>query len=212
MLALSAPSANTCTRNSDTDFVFVFITRLLQTGIHDPVGGFAQRSHRSFRRLSGLSLAIAVIDQNRFAPCGVAGIDVAPAISNNKAASQIDIVLALGLIQQARLRFAAIAVILIVMIADQDIVDWQQRSQSPMHRFDRLAALRAAGNIRLVRDYVEIETVRLQVEQGRSNLRQELELFQPGWRKRFTVTHEGAVKHSVAVEKNRRPRVACNPG
>src|SRR5271155_572315 len=121
MLGMSAPSANTLTFNSDTDFGIS--SGLLQTGVHDPVGGFAQRTHGGFRRLSGLSLAVAVVNQNRFATCAVAGIDVAPTISYYETAREIDIVLSLGLKEQAGLWFAAGAIISIVMITDEDVVD-----------------------------------------------------------------------------------------
>ena len=99
--------------------------RFVCTGGDDPVGCFSQRSHRGFRRLRRRSLPIAVIDQNRFATCGVAGIDVAPAISHKETARQVDVVLALGLEQKSGQRLAASAIIRIIMIADEDIVNWQ---------------------------------------------------------------------------------------
>src|ERR1700683_900553 len=99
--------------------------RFVCTGGDDPVGCFSQRSHRGFRRLRRRSLPIAVIDQNRFATCGVAGIDVAPAISHKKTARKIDGVLALGLERKSRERLGASAISRVIMIADEDIVDWQ---------------------------------------------------------------------------------------
>src|SRR5580700_4936942 len=141
------------------------VVRLLQTGANDPVSGFAQRSHGGFRRLRRLSLAVAVIDQNGLATRGVAGIDVAPAISHEVAPREINIVLALGLQQESGLGLAASAMVRIIMIADEDGVD-RQRSREPlMDGFDGLTRLRAARNIRLVGNDEESESVCLQVDQ-----------------------------------------------
>src|SRR5260370_18591235 len=96
------------------DFIFVvrrLIARLVRTRGNDPIGGFPQRSHSGVGRLRRLSLFIAVIDQNSLATRIVAGIDVAPAIADNKTAREIEIVLTLGLKQQARIGLAASAVI-----------------------------------------------------------------------------------------------------
>ena len=127
----------------------------------------ASRSDRTTasRRLRRLSLPVVVIDQNCFATRGVAGIDVAPAISHEETSREIDVVLALGLEQKSRPGLAASAIIRIIMVTDEDIVDRQRRGQRLMDGFDGLACVGAAGDIGLVGNDEESESVRLQVEQ-----------------------------------------------
>src|SRR5579871_1573025 len=121
MLALSAPSANTGIRISDTDF----IGRLLAAFADNPVSGFPQRLHGRIGSMCRRPLAVAVIDQNGFTPRVITGIHVAPAIADKKTARQVYMMLALRFEQQAGPGFAALAVIVIVMITDEDVIDGQ---------------------------------------------------------------------------------------
>ena len=95
----------------------------------------------------------------------MAGVDVAPAIAHHKTAGEIDMVFALGLQQQTGLGLAASAMIRIVMITDEDIVDRQRSRERLMNALNGFASLAAARNIGLVGDDEQSESVRFQVEQ-----------------------------------------------
>jgi len=116
--------------------------------------------------------------------------------------------LALSLKEQPRLRLAAPTLIVIVMIADEDIVDRQGGREHFMYALDGGASLRAPGNIGLICNNEESESVRFQVEQRRCNLRQNFEFFEAGGREWFAVPHESAVDNPVAVEENCRAELA----
>src|SRR6266849_4402518 len=61
--------------------------------------------------------------------------------------------------------------IAIVIITDEDIVDWQRGREYLMDGLDGLPRLRSARDVGLVGDDEDSESVCFQVEQGGSNLR-----------------------------------------
>src|ERR1700722_16674560 len=95
----------------------------------------------------------------------------------------------------------------VVMITDEDIIDRQRGRQCPMDGLDGVAGLGAAGDIGLVGDYKQSESVRLQVEQRRRNLGQQFEFFHSGRRKRLAIAHYSAVEDAVAVEEDCRTKL-----
>src|ERR1044071_3176900 len=87
----------------------------------DPVGCFGQGS--KFRiRLRLERLAVAVADENGAASGAVPGLDVAEPIADHEALVESDAIAFCRTQQQSRLRFAAVAIVDIVMRTDLDFI------------------------------------------------------------------------------------------
>src|SRR5579862_51009 len=160
--------------------------------------------NHGFGRLSGFSLAIAVIDQYCLATCSVAGINITPAIPHHKTASQIDIMPASSLEKKAWTGFAASTLIRIIMITDEDVVDGKFRCELLVHGINFGTSKIAAGNIRLVRDDVERETMLLEFLESGSCAWQNFKMMQSWWRQWFAISKHRAIEDAIAIEKNGR--------
>jgi len=98
-----------------------------------------------------LFVTILVINQDGGAPRALPGFDVFPPVADQKTGAEVDPVTLGSLIQEAGLRLTARAMISIVMIADQDILQREGRKHRGINRFYNLSPLGASGHIGLIR-------------------------------------------------------------
>jgi len=160
-------------------------------------------------RLLAQRLAITVIDEDRAATGGVRAINVAPAIANEEAVLQIDIVLRRGAEQHPWLRFPAIAGIVVAftgVIANFDRIE--RRNGGPqffVHRFDHFANLGTAPDIRLIADDNQEKAGRFQFRASLSDAGIKFELLDVRRRKGKTIADHGPVENAVAIEKDGAP-------
>jgi hypothetical protein len=138
---------------------------------------------------------------SRTAGC-VTGIDVAPAIPDQKARAQINSVPAASLKQQPRARFSARAGILIVVIAGKHVIDGQFLAQDRMHALDFRSILNASRDVRLVGNNNYQESRSFEIEKCGSSTRHDPHLFQRRRRIRFTISNDGSDNYAVTVQEN----------
>ena len=104
--------------------------------MQDPIGGSLERNRTKIRRVGRGPLAIMPVDQNGAAGGGGAGIDIAPAIADDKAGREIDPIAGGGFEEQAWFGLAARTIVAIVVPADIEIVNRQPGADFGVERFD----------------------------------------------------------------------------
>ena len=141
--ALSAPSANNLIFSSEIllTALSVFVFRIQSTAS----GSDPTRSVRG--RLRG-PFGVSAVDQDGFASGVRAGINVAPAIADHVTVAQIDPVLLRRALYQPWSRLAAVAVVRIIMVAGQHVVQRQLGTQAAVDLLDRFALSACLGRHR----------------------------------------------------------------
>ena len=107
-----------------------------------------------------------------------------------------------GLDEHARLGFAALTPIRVVVRADHDVIEWQGRPKLLVLKIDRPGMHRLSGDVGLVRDDDEQEPGLVQRDARLAHARQQFELL---WCRRWvrhTVNHERAAEHAVAIQEH----------
>src|SRR4051812_14955586 len=150
------------------------------------------------------------IDKNGGASGALPGLHVAPSIADHEAVGERERAVAGGVLEHAGRWLAAAAPISIVMIADAEFVDRQQRRETRVHPIDHLALLRAARDVGLVGDDDEAESRVTQADQGVGHPRQHLELGLARRRIRLAVADERSVDYAVPVEEDGAANVAVD--
>src|SRR5579871_928623 len=112
-LAGAMPRARFC-----SEFASGMAAPLPAGDFDNPIRGFGQRSHFEIRSI-GAAFAIAVINEHGLAAGALAGFHVAPAVADDVTRGQVDIPTACGIEEQSGLRFAAGAMIAVVMRANE---------------------------------------------------------------------------------------------
>lgn len=116
----------------------------------DPIGGFLERTRAEIRSGLRRTLGIVMVEEDGAAPGGRTGIDVAPAVANQKAVGQVDVVTGGSFQQQSGFRFPAIAGVAVVVPADEEIIERQGGGDGSIHPFDRSAGLVAPSDVGLI--------------------------------------------------------------
>ena len=101
-------------------------------------------------KLSRTPFTITSVDPNRAAARCVSRLDVPPPIPDHETVFEIDAMPFGGAQNHARARFSTIAPILVIVIADEAIVDMQAGAQMIVNRFHYSPVLAAAGDVRLI--------------------------------------------------------------
>jgi hypothetical protein len=157
-------------------------------------------------RLLAQRLAIPVIDEKGAAASRLRAIDVAPAIADEEAALQVEVVNGSGAQQHAGLWFPAITRITMArpgVITDFDVVDARNVfAQLGVHCFDGFAALRSAAYVRLVGDDDQKKSGFLQLPAAFDGVGIKLELAEVRRRKGETIANYRAIENAVAIEKD----------
>lgn len=107
-----------------------------------------------------------------------------------------------GLEEKAGRWFAASAGISIVVVADADVIDWQQGAEMGIDCFNHVTPLRATGDIRLVAYDNEQKSSFVESAASLNRTLQKFHFLHRGWRIRLTVPHDSPIQDAVPVEKN----------
>src|ERR1051326_1164922 len=167
---------------------------------HDWFSRFTKRPDALERRL-GLTLGVAVVDEERFAAGALAGFDVAPPVPDHVRAREIDLMALRGIEQAARTWLAAGAGLGIVVIADEEFVDRELTREFLVDLLDLGAFGRSARDVRLVRDDDQHVAGIAEAQQRVAGVGQHLDLRRRLRRKRLPVANDGAVDHAIAIKK-----------
>jgi hypothetical protein len=116
----------------------------------NPIHRLRQGIDTSVRSRRGRSFGIATIDPDGPASCPGSSIDVAPPVSGQEAAAQIDSILSRCAEHQARQRLSAITCIAVVMITGKYVIQWQLGAQPAGDFLDNFALLAPSGHIGLI--------------------------------------------------------------
>jgi hypothetical protein len=93
---------------------------------------------------------MTVFHHHRAAACPASGLDILPAVSHQKTATDVDAPIARRLQQETGLGFAAVTSVGIVGVAHPDVVQRQLFPDGRMEGFHRFAVLGSPSYIRLV--------------------------------------------------------------
>ncbi len=118
--------------------------------LENPQRGLSERYYPLCRRLGRTRFDISSVYPNGRAPGEIAGFNVPPAISDKETGAKVQPVFGGSLEQQAGFGLAAIASIPVVVITDQEVINWQRCAEFGVHALDHVALLRAARHVRLV--------------------------------------------------------------
>jgi hypothetical protein len=151
----------------------------------------------------GRALGPVAVDQEG-ADTGVgAGVDIAPAVADHETLGEIDVVLRGGIQKEAWLRFAAAAVVWVVVPADADVVEHREGgAEGSVDGIDRGARDFAAGDVGLVGDNDEEVAGILEASEGGRGLGINVEIGEGGGRNGFAVVDDGFVEDAIAIEED----------
>lgn len=107
-----------------------------------------------------------------------------------------------GVQQEARLGFAAIAGIRVVVITDLKRVQWKAISKIIVHRFDNGPILGSTSYVRLIRDNTQPEASLPKHLQSRLHAREYFKVVKSRGRERLSVAHDSAIYNAIPVEEN----------
>src|SRR5688572_30762508 len=148
------------------------------------------------------AFVVPALYQNRPASGRTPRFDIAPPVANHHRGAEIDIPVARGVSEHARLRFAAGAGVGVGVIADADVIDRERCAQVGVDRFHRRLRLPAGADVGLIGDHNDAETRLLQRVHCIGHARQELELGHAPGRIGLAIPDRRAIDHSVAIEKH----------
>jgi hypothetical protein len=163
---------------------------------------FGQGFYRKVRLL-GLPFPVSVVDKQHAAACGVACLNVAPAVSNKVAAGKINPHLFRCFQQHSRLGLSTCAVIRVRVVADLYGVDRKPLGKIPIYRFDDFASLFAQRDVWLIGNNYIRKACGAQRFQSLGDAGKDFDLRHAAWRIRLAIPNERSVKHTVAVEEDR---------
>jgi hypothetical protein len=140
----------------------------------------------------------------------VTGFDISPSVADHKTRRKIDCVFDSRIQQEPRLRFAALAPILIVVVTNIEFVDGQCMKQISIDRFNDFGPLLSPRNVRLVGDADEHESVTPQGLQCRQDIGRNFQIIKCVWWPGLSFFHYRPIEHSVSIKKNRPAQVSLH--
>lgn len=145
---------------------------------------------------------VTVVDENGLAAGGVAAIDVAPAIADHEAGSEVDVAFGGGAEEHAGRGLAEVGGGVAGVPGDFDAVERKFAEQESVHGFDGFAGLGAAADVGLIGGDDEEKAVLAQQAAGFGDAGEDDEIGERLGRKRFAGAHFGTVQHAIAIEEN----------
>jgi hypothetical protein len=147
-----------------------------------------------------------VVDKNRATASGISTINITPAIADEEAFAQVDLI-GCGRVQEhTRFRFSAIARLAVSgtgVKTNFDCVERRNSGAEPgVHGIDGLAGLSSTAHIRLVRHDNEKKTGLLELRAGIDDFRIKLELLYPHWREGASIANHWPIEHAVPIQED----------
>lgn len=152
-------------------------------------------------RGGGAALAVLVVEEDGAAASGVAGVDVAPAVADDEAGGEVDLMAGGACEHESGLGFAAGAIVFVVVIADDEIVEGEGGAEEIVNLFDGGLGLAAAGDVGLVGDDDEEEAGGAETVEGFGGAGEDLHFGSGGGRVGAAIADDGAVEDAVAIEE-----------
>ena len=143
-----------------------------------------------------------MIEKDRRAASLFAGLNVAPTIAHHDARAEVHAVSTCSVQDHSGLRFSACAPIVVVVIADPEIIDRQSGGQPGVDGLHAGPGLGATRNIWLICHDNEHVSSRLEPLQCRSYSGQDIEFLYAGGRMGFAIANYNSVDHSIPVEED----------
>jgi hypothetical protein len=144
----------------------------------------------------------AIIDEDSQTPRGAAGLDVAPAVTDQIAALKIDRAFRSSLKDHPGLRLTTGAAVGIGMETDLDIVDREFAANACVHGLDYSPRGQPSCNVGLIGDHHDDKSLLLEARNGLRDTGQELELAEARGGNGTSVAEEIGVYHSIPVKKD----------
>jgi len=147
---------------------------------------------------------VTAFDENSRAAGGVAAFNVAPAITHEMAAGEINLQGLSGIEDHAGrgLAAAGIGSRVIGRSANFDPIERDGLAQVFMHGFDDFESLGASANIRLIGHHHELEAALPEKRTRFGCFRIELKFFHRLRRIGLSFTNDGRIENAIAVEKD----------
>src|SRR5690242_21028171 len=98
----------------------MYSTYCCSVAYKNKLNGLRQVRHA---RVGGGALAVCALDENRVTTHRPAGVDIAPAVSDDVGPGEVDVPLTRGLEQHAWPRLATVAAVRLVVWADANVLD-----------------------------------------------------------------------------------------
>jgi len=162
---------------------------------------FGQGFYRKVRLL-GLPFPVSVVDKQHAAACGVARLDVAPAVSNKVAAGKIDPHLFRCFQQHSWFGLSTCAVIRIRVVADLYSIDRESLGEITVYRVDDFASLFPQRDVWLIGNNYIREARSAQRFQSFGYAGKDFDLRHATRRIRLAIPNECPVKNAIAVEED----------
>ena len=154
-------------------------------------------------RCGGWTLfGIAAVDPYRGASSGLACFDITPAVADQVTGGKIQTVFRGSLKQQSWLWLPAVAGILVVVVADKEVVQGKRIAQFLVQDLDYAALLGSPGDVGLIRNHQEEKSASFQCFQRSWNIRQDFQFLEAGRRERLAAAHDRAIQNAVAVQED----------
>jgi hypothetical protein len=125
----------------------------------DPVYSLMQRRDAGARGTIRGAFIILIIDENRAAARSCASFYISPAIADQVTPSSIEIVLGGCLEEKTRQWFAAVTTVCIVVVTNEEAIQWKIGPQKFMDFHYLLLTRCTSPDIRLVSHYQEQESM-----------------------------------------------------
>src|SRR5438094_810391 len=168
----------------------------------NPLRGLGERSDGAVRGAAvGSGFRVAVVDQDGRTARRPRGRDIFPSIADQEARPEIDAVLGGSAKQETRTRLPAIALVAVVVVADEQVIQPQRLEQRGVHRLHHLPPLGPASDVRLVGDPDEEQARGPERPKRGGGIGEDFEVSQRGRRIGLPVPHNRPVQHSVSVEE-----------
>jgi hypothetical protein len=145
--------------------------------------------------------SVAVTDQNGATTGAATGLYVPPTVADHEAALKIDAVFLLRPKNHSWLRLAAFALVLVIMLADNDRIEGQAFTKAVIDPFYIGARRGTARQVRLIGDDDEDESLAFQNFQCGASTINDDKLDEILRRMRSAMAKDGVIEHAVAVEK-----------
>src|SRR5439155_5031859 len=147
-------------------------------------------------------LSVASIHEHRTAPGTPRRLHITPAVADEKAGAEVEPPPIRGGQQHARLWFAAVAAVSVVVKADRDVVQRQGLTQLAVHLVHGVGGESAARDVGLVRDHDQDEAGGAQTLARTLDARQDLQFLEAARGPWNTLANARLDEHAVPVEED----------
>jgi hypothetical protein len=149
--------------------------------------------------LRGAAFRVSVIEKDSPASGSYSRLDIAPAVADKERPGELDVARLFRHPKHAGLRLSAFAIICILVIACDYLIQPQFGPQMAVDCVNSFSCRGSARDIRLIGYYNDLETFGLERPDCFGDLGKYLQFAQIRWCKRTPVTDDCAIDHAIAI-------------